>query len=101
MCKLSMTAWSSTTSRQFLPSLVTRSNASSELDKKLYTMTGLTRPKGCWKAMSTAPADTRLKDQAYPLMAKAAQNLLSGHVTSAAAERNRSAWGRQFRGQSG
>jgi hypothetical protein len=34
--------------------------------------------------------------QQFPLLATAAQKLLSAHVTTAAAERNWSAWGRTY-----
>ena len=35
-------------------------------------------------------------NQQFPLLATAAQKLLSAHVTTAAAERNWSAWGRTY-----
>lgn len=50
-------------------------------------MAASTMRKGWW---------TRIAASDYPIMAKAAQRLLSAHASTAAAERNWSAWGRTF-----
>jgi hypothetical protein len=53
--------------------------------------------RGWWRAMAQAGASTsQASPPKFPLLAHAASRLLSAHVSTSAAERNWSAWGRHF-----
>jgi hypothetical protein len=53
--------------------------------------------RGLWRMMAAAPAAASSSStRCFPLLAHAASRLLAAHVSTMAAERNWSAWGRAF-----